>query len=103
MPVSKILELYARRGHSLIDNGLHEAVLPLSEADVALELFGQQRWCVLGGDVYLLTDNGVFESTYENWSYEGGNAEESIAVTRDFIACLAGRAVYVVFVVDDRE
>lgn len=103
MPVSKILELYARRGRSLIDNGLYEAALPVSEADVALELFGQQRWRVLGGDVYRLTDDGLFESTYENWSYEGKSAEESIDVARDFIDCLVGRAVYVVFVVDDRE
>ncbi|QHP92741.1 hypothetical protein EFP18_11120 [Burkholderia glumae] len=103
MQVSKILELYARHGRSLLDNGLCEAALPVSEAGVALELFGQQRWRVLGGDVYHLTDDGRFESTYENWSYEGKGAAESVVVARDFIDCLAGRSVYIVFVVDDRE
>ncbi|KVL46565.1 hypothetical protein WT01_36480 [Burkholderia cepacia] len=103
MLVSKILELYARRGRSLIDNGLYEAALPESEADGALELFGQQRWRVLGGDIYCLTDDGLFESAYENRSYEGKSAEESIVVARDFIGCLAGKAMYVVFVVEDRE
>jgi hypothetical protein len=103
MPVSKILELYARSGRSLIDNGLNEAALPVAETDVALELFGQQRWRVLGGDVYHLTAEGRFESTYENWFYEGESVEESVVVARDFINCLAGRPVYIVFVVDDRE
>lgn len=103
MPVSKILELYARSGRSLIDNGLNEAALPVAETDVALELFGQQRWRVLGGDVYHLTAEGRFESTYENWFYEGKSVEESVVVARDFINCLAGRPGYIVFVVDDRE
>jgi len=103
MPVSKILDLYARQGRSLIDNGLYEAALPVSEADVALGLFSQQRWRVLGGDVYSLTDDGRFESTYENWSYEGKSVEESVAVAREFVDGLAGRSVYIVFVVDDRE
>lgn len=103
MPVSKILELYARSGRSLIDNGLNEAALPVADADVALELFGQQRWRVLGGDVYHLTAEDRFESTYENWFYEGKSVEESVVVARDFITCLAGRVVYIVFVVDDRE
>lgn len=102
MPVSKILELYARSGQSLIENGLNEAALPVNEADVALNLFEQQRWRVLGGDVYHLTDAGRFESTYENWSYEGKSADESVAVARDFVDGLAGRSVYIVFVVDDR-
>ena len=103
MPVSKILELYARHGRSLIDNGLYEAVLPVSEVDVVLELFRQQRWHVLGGDIYHLTDDGRFESTYENWSYEGNSAEESTVVARDFISRFAGKSVYIVFVVDDRK
>lgn len=103
MSVSKILELYARHGRSLIDNGLSEAALPVSEADVALVLFGQQRWRVLGGDVYRLTDDGRFESTYENWSYEGKSVDESIVVARAFIDGLAGKSVYLVFVVADHE
>lgn len=103
MPVSKILDLYARHGRSLIDNGLYEAALPVSEADAALGLFSQHRWRVLGGDVYRLTDDGRFESTYENWSYEGKSVDESVVVARDFIDGLAGRLVYIVFVVDDRE
>ncbi len=103
MPISKILELYTRSGRSLIDNGLNEAALPLIAADTALQLFGQQRWRVLGGDIYRLVDDGRLESTYENWSYEGTSGEESIIVARDFIRGLAGREVYIVFVVDDRE
>jgi len=103
MPVSKILELYARLGRSLNENGLCEAALPVSEANIALKLFRQQRWRVLGGDVYRLTDEGRFEPTYENWFYEGKDVEESVIAARDFIDGLAGRAVYIVFVVDDCE
>ena len=73
----------------------------MSDAGTALELFGQQRWRVLGGDIYDLTDRGRLVSTYENWFYEGKSVEESIVVARDFIDCLAGRSVYIVFVVDD--
>lgn len=103
MAISKILELYARSGRSLIDNGLNEAALPMTDADVALELFSQQRWRVLGGDVYQLTAEDRFESTYEDWFYEGKSVEESVAVAREFLRGLAGRPVYIVFVVDDRE
>ncbi len=102
MSVSKILELYARCGQSLEGNGLCEAALPLSEASIALTLFVHQRWLVLGGDVYSQTDRGQFESTYENWFYEGESVEHSVSVARDFMDGLAGRAVHVVFVVDDR-
>jgi hypothetical protein len=101
MPVAKILDLYAQSGKSLIDSGLNEAALPVSDAGAALELFGQQRWRVLGGDIYDLTDSGRLVSTCEYWFYEGKSVEESIVVARDFIDCLAGRSVYIVFVVDD--
>ncbi|WP_156955085.1 Imm40 family immunity protein [Paraburkholderia caledonica] len=103
MPVSKILELYARNGHSLIDNGLNEAALPLADADTALQLFSQQRWHVLGGDVYRLDESGRFEPTYENWFYDGVDGLQSVAVARDFVSGLAGRPVYIVFVVEDRD
>jgi hypothetical protein len=102
MPISKILELYARCGRSLAEKGLHEAALPLSEASTALTLFAQQRWLVLGGDVYTQTDSGQFESTYENWFYEGKNAEDSVSVARHFMDGLAGRGVHVVFVLEGR-
>ncbi|WP_422649920.1 hypothetical protein [Cupriavidus sp. H18C1] len=101
MTISKILELYARSGRSLTDNGLDEAALPLRDADAALELFCQQRWRVLGGDVYRLMDGNRFKSAYDNWSYEGTNIEESFAVARNFIASIADRTMYVVFVVED--
>jgi hypothetical protein len=102
MSISKIFELYARSGRSLIDNGLNEAVLPLSEARIALDLFDQQRWYVLGGDVYRLKYDNKFESTYENWSYDGKSEKESIVIARNFVDNLVGQSVYVVFVVDDQ-
>jgi hypothetical protein len=103
MSISKILELYSRSGRSLIDNGLGEAALPVADTDTALELFGKQRWRVLGGDVYSLTEDGRFESTYENWFYEGEGIEESIALAHDFIKSLTAQSVYIVFVIADRE
>jgi hypothetical protein len=102
MSASKILELYAREGRSLIDNGLNEAVLPLAAAETALALFAKQRWRVLGGDVYQLTEGDRFESTYEDWFYEGDDADESVAVARNFINGLGTRPVYIVFVVAAR-
>ena len=45
---NKILELYARCGKSLLDNGIHDAVLPMSVANEALALFAEAKWVVLG-------------------------------------------------------
>jgi hypothetical protein len=102
MSVSKILELYACSGRSLIENGLNEAALPLAIAETALDLFVSERWRVLGGDVYQLTEDDRFESTYEDWFYEGENVSESIEVARDFISNLGSRPVYIVFVLATR-
>jgi hypothetical protein len=102
MSVSKILELYARCGQSLMGNGLCEAALPLSETSNALRLFELQRWRVLGGDIYMKTDSGELESIYENWFYEGSSSADSISAARDFIDSLMNRSVYVVFVLDDQ-
>jgi hypothetical protein len=103
MSASKILELYARSGRSLISNGLNEAALPLAEAEAALELFGKQQWRVLGGDVYHLTADGHLKPTYENWFYEGNSIEESLISARQFINGLAGRQDYIVFVIGDKR
>jgi hypothetical protein len=102
MSASKILELYARMGRSLIGNGLNEAALPLAAAEAALELFAQQRWRVLGGDVYQLSEGDRFESTYEDWFYEGEDVDGSIAVARNYVSSLGTRPVYIVFVVAAR-
>jgi hypothetical protein len=101
MAISDIFELYSRRGASLIGNGLSEAVLPLDDVDSALKLFQKERWRVLGGDVYTRSPGGQFESTYENWHYEGRDVGESIAVARSFVGRLSGRPVYISFVVID--
>lgn len=98
---SKILELYARHGRSLADLGLHEAALPVNQTDVALSLFCQQGWRVLGGDVYRLASDGRLESSYENWFYGGTSAEESVVVARNFIHSLVSTSAYVVLVVRD--
>lgn len=102
MPISRILELYAKSGHSLIGNGLNEAALPVSDAEIALDLFGQQRWRVLGGDVYRLIEGGQFEPTYESWFYEGTSVEESLVVARAFIGRLEDQSAYIVYVVDEQ-
>ncbi|QFG76705.1 hypothetical protein DMB90_11035 [Raoultella planticola] len=55
--INKILELYARCGKSLLDNGLNDAVLPMSAANEILDLFTEANWTVLGGDVYQYENN----------------------------------------------
>lgn len=103
MPISKILELYARSGRSLEDIGLREAALGLSEAEQALDLFAGQKWLVLGGDVYRASsDKRCLEPAHENWFYEGSNVDEGISVARDFLHSLRGRSSFVVFVVTVR-
>jgi hypothetical protein len=100
MPISKILELYARSGRSLISKGFNEAALPLADAHVALELFNEQRWRVLGGDVYRMTKDGEFELTYEDWFYDGESVAQSVGLAYEVVNRLAGQPVYIVFVVD---
>ncbi|WP_347557349.1 Imm40 family immunity protein [Robbsia sp. KACC 23696] len=101
MTIAKILDLYARGGRSLIGNGLDEAALSLPDAKVALELFASRRWRILGGDVYCLSEQQSLESTYENWSYDGNDFGQSVDVARNYLAYLAQRDVYIVFVVDE--
>lgn len=48
--------------------------------------------------MYKEDDNGLLESTYENWFYDGGSSQESIIEARSFINGLNGREVFVVFV-----
>lgn len=75
MTISKILELYARSGRSL----------------------------VLGGDVYRASSDGrSLEPMHENWFYEGGNVDEGISAARDFLCSLRERSSSVVFVVTGR-
>lgn len=104
MTISKILELYARSGRSLHDNGLHEAALGLPEARHALDLFAGQKWLILGGDVYRASQDAQgLEPAYENWSYEGRNFEEGIAQAREFLDSLRDPSMFIVFVVLDRS
>ncbi|WP_312414438.1 Imm40 family immunity protein [Comamonas sp.] len=100
MNSGRIFELYARRGHSLIDHGLNEAALPINAAVEAIGLFSGGGWKILGGDVYSRSINKLFESTYENWFYSGDSCQESINLARAFIESLVDRDVYVVFVVE---
>jgi hypothetical protein len=102
MPVSEILELYSRCGRSLINNGLKEAALPLSEAAHALDLFFEHQWVVLGGDIYKEGVEGRMESTYENWFYEGGDPKESAVVARNYLSSFTSGSLSVVFVVECR-
>lgn len=102
MSIANILELYARVGRSLQANGLNEAALPAIDSEAALRLFAYEKWRVLGGDVYKMTDRNELEPTYENWSYEGVDVNESIDVASAFIRGLASGPVFIVFVIAPR-
>ncbi len=97
--ISLILELYARCGQSLSANGLDEAVLPLSEAENALNLFAEKGWLILGGDVYQCNQTGEMENFYADWFCSSTNHLESIDFARNHLSQLADDNLFVSFII----
>ena len=56
-------------GRSLMDMGVNNWVLNRKDALIAIEKLKIQNIAVLGGDVYLLSNEAV-ESTYDGWHCE---------------------------------
>lgn len=96
--LGQILELYSRCGESLIDNGLKEAVLPISEAYFACDLFMQNHLIVLGGDLYAKNSSGGFDCFYADWFYSGVSSIDSIQEARTYLAQFEDKRLYVSFV-----
>lgn len=96
--LGQILELYSRCGESLIGNGLKEAVLPISDAYFACDLFMQNHLIVLGGDLYIKNTTGGFDCFYANWFYSGVSSMASIQEARAYLTQFKGRKLYVSFV-----
>ncbi|HDL7751890.1 TPA: hypothetical protein PXP51_004344 [Yersinia enterocolitica] len=100
--ISQILELYARCGRSLSNNGLDEAVLPLSEAEYALNLFAEKGWIILGGDVYQCNQSGEMDDFYADWFYSSTNCIESIAHAKSHLSKLVGDNLFVSFTIKNQ-
>lgn len=93
----QILELYARCGESLKNNGLMDAVLPIHETAYALDLFVQNHLLVLGGDLYTKNESGNFESFYADWFYDGLDRVDSVQTARDYLSQFATKNIFVSF------
>ena len=96
--INKILELYARCGKSLIDNGLNDAVLPMSVANQALELFFEAKWIVLGGDVYQHEDNKM-NNFYADWHCNLADSSDSCNYAKEHLKKLKGDNIYISFTI----
>lgn len=83
--INQITEIYARSGKSLINQGIKEGVLPISEVDNFLSILGKSKFIILGGDIYKKTPVN-FEHTYENWFYNGQDSEESIIIAKEYLS-----------------
>ncbi|MGA7509065.1 MAG: Imm40 family immunity protein [Erwinia billingiae] len=98
--INKILELYARCGKSLLDNGLNDAVLPVSVANEALELFKEANWTVLGGDVYQYKKNKM-NNFYADWYCNLTVPSESCNYAKEHLGKLTGDNIYISFTIKD--
>ena len=55
-----------------------EVVLKKIHVLKALELLDNTEIAVLGGDVYILEDDGYFQSTYDNWYCNKGSDGQAL-------------------------
>lgn len=95
--INQITEIYARSGESLINQGIKEGVLPISEVENFLILLNQSKFIILGGDVYKKTPAN-FEYTYENWFYNGQDSKESIIIAREYLSRFLDKNIFVSFI-----
>lgn len=84
--LSEVLEIYAKDGLTLRDNGLKEAVISINASLEVLELFTNFNILILGGDIYEKQPDGSFKNAYTDWYYEGDCALESIEVAKSFLS-----------------
>lgn len=96
--INKILELYARCGKSLLDNGVNDAVLPLSVANEALDLFAESKWVVLGGDVYKY-ENYEIKNFYADWYCNLAVPSESCDYAKEHLQKIIGDNIYISFTI----
>jgi len=96
--INKILELYSRYGKSLLDNGINDAVLPISVANEALALFAEAKWIVVGGDVYQYKNN-VMKNVYADWYCNLIVPSESCDYAEEHLKNLRGDNIYISFTI----
>ncbi len=95
--IGRLLELYARCGESLLENGINNAVLPLHAIRDLLEIATNMELQILGGDIYTKTNEGLFEYTYESWSFSEDNPLKSIGYASTFLDKFSQQSIYVEF------
>lgn len=96
--LSKLLELYARNGFSLAENGIPSAIIPIKSSLQVLEILFHSQIVILGGDIYERDENGNFYANYSNWYYEGNNSKESIFSAKNYLSkCNPNEFVLFVF------
>lgn len=96
--VNKILELYSRCGKSLLEYGIHDAALPISVANKALEIFEDAKWTVLGGDVYQFKNDEMI-NFYADWYCNSKIPSESCDYAREHLTKLKGENIYISFTI----
>ncbi|MBS0883756.1 hypothetical protein JK231_24525 [Pantoea sp. JGM49] len=96
--INKILELYARCGKSLLDKGVNDAVLPLSVASEALDLFAESKWVVLGGDVYKYENNEI-KNFYADWHCNLAVPSESCVYAKEHLQKITNDNIYISFTI----
>ena len=91
-------------GKSMLDSGIANYALTRVQALTALESLSKCKVGVAGGDVYL-SNQGGFESTYDNWycdhipgESEGVYVERSIALAIQYIQNYNAESAFFVIV-----
>lgn len=96
--VNKIMELYSRCGKSLLEYGIHDAALPISVANKALEIFEDAKWTVLGGDVYQCKNNKLI-NFHAGWYCNSMIPSESCDYAKEHLTKLRGENIYISFTI----
>lgn len=96
--VNKILELYARCGKSLLEYGIHDAVLPISVANKALEIFEDAKWTVLSGDVCQFKNDEMI-NFHADWYCNSNISSKSCDYAREHLTKLRGENIYISFTI----
>lgn len=93
----KIIDFYAKYGHSLKGVGISGSVIQLALVPKFFVVCQKEQLLVLGGDVYIKRHK--FITTNDNWYYEGDNVLESIETARRYLNRLTENGLYICFVV----
>lgn len=97
----KASDFYEKNGYSLKDQGINEFLIPLCLIKDFFVLCREEKYLILGGDIYKKIQDSEFIATYDSWYYEEFNYLESIEIAEIYIDKLTDDDLYVSFILSE--